>query len=402
MNAGALDRVRVLDTSQGVAGAFCGKLLAGLGADVIKVEPPGVGDFARALPPFAGDRPDPETSALFLHLNTGKRGLTLDLGARAGRSLLHALARCWADVVVTSVPPAQAPALGLDWASLAPLKEDLVVTSVTYFGQDGPYRDYEGCELTALALGGYLSLTGDPEREPLRPYGYQAEYHAGLHAATGTMAAILRMEAGGGGDLVDASVVEASSFLVSAAPGWYYLLGKLATRAGNRLANMDPGHFYPSTMRPCRDGWVHAHGNIRYRELLGVLIPDPRLNEPEVLAEQTGHADEIDAIMDRWLAGYDRHEVVAMAQTLRLPFTEVLTPAEVLIDEHLLARGALRDVDHPRAGTGRYAHAPAQLTATPWRTTRAPLLGEHSDAILAGILGLSDAEIRRLHAEAVV
>ena len=402
MNAGALDGVRVLDTSQGVAGAFCGKLLAGLGADVIKVEPPGVGDFARALPPFAHDLPDPETSALFLHLNTGKRGLTLDLGEREGRSILHALVRRWADVVVTSVPPAQAPALGLDGDSLAPLKDDLVVTAVTYFGQDGPYRDYEGCELTALALGGYLYLTGDPGREPLKPYGYQAEYHAGLHAAAGTMAAILRMEAGAGGDLVDASVVEASSFLVSAAPGWYALLGKLATRAGNRLANMDPGHFYPSTMRPCRDGWVHAHGNIRHRELLGVLIPDPRLNEPEMLAEQTGHADDIDAIMDRWLAGYDRRAVVVMAQTLRLPFTEVLTPAEVLTDEHLLARGVLRDIDHPRAGTGRYAHAPALLTATPWRTTRAPLLGEHTDAILAGLLGLADAEIRRLHAEAVI
>jgi crotonobetainyl-CoA:carnitine CoA-transferase CaiB-like acyl-CoA transferase len=155
-------------------------------------------------------------------------------------------------------------------------------------------------------------------------------------------------------------------------------------------------------MRPCRDGWVHAHGNIRYRELLGVLIPDPRLTAPEVLAAQTGHADEIDAIMDRWLADYDRREVVAMAQTLRLPFTEVLTPAEVLTNEHLMARGALRDFDHPRAGTGRYAHAPVMLTATPWRTTRAPLLGEHSDEILAGILGITDAENKRLHAEVVV
>jgi len=405
MTAGAvgpLDGVNVLDASTGVAGPFCGKLLASLGATVIKVESPGCGDSTRGLPPFLPSTDPNDRSALFHHLNTGKLGLTLDLEMDAGQAIFRRLVSSWATVVITGDSYLRALELGLDWESLHALKETLLVTALSDFGMDGPLRDYAGSELVALALGGYLHLTGDPDREPLKPYGYQAQYHAGLHAATGTVAALLRVELTSLGEFVDTSTVEAAAFLCSAAPGWHYFTGEEPNRVGNRLANLDPKQFYPSTMRPCRDGWVHAHGNIRDPELLEVLMGEPELGREDIRREPKGHADEIDAIMDRWLADRDRAEAVELAQTLRVPFTEVFSPDEVLRDPHLVARGALAEVDHPSIGVVRFPHASIRFSATPWITKRAPRLGEHTIGILDDCLGIAGDEVATLHHAGVV
>ena len=399
---GALAGVTVLDVSMGVAGPFCGKLLASLGATVIKVESPGRGDSTRGLPPFLPSSDPLDRSALFHHLNTGKLGLTLDLESEAGQAVFRRLVSSWATVVITSDSYLRARELGLDWESLHALKTDLLVSAISDFGMDGPLRDYAGSELVALALGGYLHLTGDPDREPLKPYGYQAQYHAGLHAATGTVAALFRLEATGKGEFVDTSTVEAAAFLCSAAPGWYYFTGEEPNRVGNRLANIDPRQFYPSTMRPCRDGWVHAHGNMRDPQLLEVLIGDPELGREDIRREPKGHADEIDAIMDRWLAGHDRAEAVELAQTLRVPFTEVFSPDEVLVNPHLAARGAFAEVEHPSIGVAKFPHASIRFSVTPWVTTRAPRLGEHTAGILSDCLGIAGDELAALYSAGVI
>lgn len=392
---GALQGLRVLDISEGVAGPYCAKLLAGLGADVVKIEPLR-GDVSRHRQLIDEQVEPVEANPLFLHLNAGKRSVSLDLDHEQGQALFRDIVLRWADIVVDGASPSLAQRRGTDWAALEAIKPEVVLTSVSYFGHTGPYASYAGTELIALALGGYLHLTGEPTREPLKPYGYQAECHAGLHAASGTIAAALHREVSGDGEHVDVSVVEAAAFLASAAPGWAHFYGKAITRAGNRLSNADPGQGYPSTIRPCQDGWVHAHNNFRHPDLLGVLMDSERLCEPDLIDTPSGHADEIDAIMDAWLATRDRSEIVPLAQEMRLPFTEVFAPHEALQNEQLIARGALMDVDHPVVGRLTYAHAPVEFSGTPWQTGRAPLLGEHTRAFLQTVMEIDDEQFAAL------
>ncbi|MER3421486.1 MAG: hypothetical protein C4290_13615, partial [Chloroflexota bacterium] len=374
--AGALEGITVVELATGVSGPYCGKLFAGLGAEVIKVEPPG-GDPTRRAGPFPGDVPHPEKSGLFLHLNTGKRSVVLDLARAPDRAQLEVLlAR--ADVLILSHRPVELRALDLDLDDLQRRFPRLVIVDVTAFGLTGPYADYAGGELIVYALSGYMMLTGAPDREPIKAYGALVEYQAGAHAALGTMAALLARERDGRGQLVDVSAMEAGTFLLGGVEQSAYFYGTVVRRNGTRLLGFAPQHPYPSTIRPCKDGYVHCHSNNRYLDLLGALIPHPRLLDPELLAAMTGHADEIDAIMDAWLADKDRREVVRRAQELRLPFTEVMTPGEVLADPHHWERGSFVTVEHPGAGPVLQPGPPFRLHRTPWQTRPAPLLGQHT------------------------
>jgi crotonobetainyl-CoA:carnitine CoA-transferase CaiB-like acyl-CoA transferase len=354
----------------GVGASYCGKLLAGLGADVIKVEP-SEGDPMRSEGPFPDDEPSSEKSGLFLHLNTGKRSAIADGAARE-----------WlladADAVIVSGRPSELAGDGLAPDDLRLRFPGLVVTSVTTFGLTGPYAEHLGGELIAYALGGYMLLTGAPDREPLKSYGHLVEYQAGAHAALGTLAAFRAREFTGEGQVVDVSAMEAATFMLGGVQGPAHFYGRIARRDGTRLLGVPPEQPYPSTIRPCRDGYVHAHSNNRHRDLLHALVPHPRLLAPDLLATMTGHADEIDAILDEWLLDKSRDDIVRRAQELRLPFTEVRTPSEVLADPHLRERRALVAVDHPIAGSVKLPALPVRMSATPPELKRAPLLGEHA------------------------
>jgi crotonobetainyl-CoA:carnitine CoA-transferase CaiB-like acyl-CoA transferase len=370
--AAALAGLVVVELATGVSGPYCGKLLAGLGAEVWKIEPPG-GDPTRAAGPFPRDEPDPERSGLFLHLNTGKRGVALDLSERRDADLLaRLLAR--ADVVLLSGRPDDLSAAGLHPAELVARYPRLVAGNVATFGLTGPYAHLAGGELIAYAAGGYASLTGDADKRPLKAYGNLVEYEAGAHLALGVLAALRARDLTGRGQVVDAAAMEAATFMLGGVDQAAYFYGRVARRNGTRLLGFPPEHSYPSTIRPCRDGFVHAHSNNRYLDLLAALIPSPRLLEPDLLATMMGHADEIDAIMDGWLADKDRAEVVSRAQALRLPFTEVLAPGEVMAEPAHIDSGSFVTVDHPVAGPTLQPGAPMRFSATPWRTRSAPLL----------------------------
>ncbi len=398
----ALQGVRVVELVEGLAGAYCGKLLAGLGADVLKVEPPS-GDSLRRAGPFPEDHPNPEASGLFLHLNPAKRSVTLAIETETGRRLLGRLLDT-ADVLVHDLAPGRARAIGLDDASLRNERPSLVAAAVTFFGSTGPYADFAGTEIVAQALSGYMSLTGDPDREPLKPYGYLAEYQAGLHAAVAVMAAVLARDATDEGDLADVSVTEAACFALGGPPQLAWWFDRTLKRNGTRLIGVGGRHPYPSTLRPCADGWVHAHSNNRNPELLAALVGDQWLASPEVLDAMTDRADEIDAVVDRWLADKTKWQAVAAAQEMRLPFTEVLTPAELLEDRegHLRSRGELVEVEHPVAGTVTQLGPPVHLGAGAWVSDRAPLLGEHTADVLCGTLGLTHDDLLRLRQAGVV
>ena len=398
----ALSGVRVVDASEGVAGGYCTKLLAGLGAGVIKVERPGIGDTLRRTGPFLHDIPHAETSALHLHLNAAKRSVTLDITAASGAALLlRLLAR--ADVFITR-DAAPLP-VSLSVAALCERFPELIVTSMTPFGFTGPRAGWRATDIVAHAMGGYLAMTGDPDREPVKPYGHQAEYQAGLHAALGVVAGLTSRErCGAGGQHVDVAMTEAASFLIGGALARSFMFGRESKRNGSRPVGLPPEYLYPSTIRPCASGHVYVHRHNRFPDLVAALMHEPRLAAPDVLAEPLGHADETDALIDRWLASRDKWRAVEEAQELRVPFTEVLDPGEVVEDrlgQHT-ARDCFVDVEQPAAGTVRMPGAPVVMPATPWTMRPAPLLGEHNEEVFAVELGLSRRGLARLSAAGVV
>ncbi len=378
-NSAALDGLRVLDLTHSTFN-YAGKLLAGFGAEVVKIEPPG-GDPIRLQPPFQADIPNPETSGRHLHMNTGKLSVVLDLDDAADVERLRAIVPDY-DIIVESRGPGFMAARGLGFDDLQALRPDLVMASISHFGQTGPYARYQGAEIVSDALSGYLNLTGDPDREPVKCFDNLVEHQAALHAAVAIMVAITARDATGEGDYLDVSAAEAALFLLGGPAQTFHWMGVKAKRNGTRLLFSAPDTFYPSCIRPCLGGYVHVHTNTRYPDLMGVLMEQPELNDPEIMSAPTAHADRIDELMGRWLMKHDKFEVVRLGQEMRLPFTEVLTAAEIVVDEHLKARGFFAEVDHPIAGTVKQPGAPGILTVTPWTTRRAPLLGEHQADIL--------------------
>ncbi len=396
----ALSGLRVIDATDGVAGGYCARLLAGLGADVIKVQRPVVGSTLRRAGPFLHDIPHAETSALQLHLGAGTRSITLDVDMVTGAALLLRLLDT-ADVFVTG-PELQHPALRPD--ALAKGRPELIVTSITPFGASGPRAQWLATDIVANAAGGYLAMTGDPDREPVKPYGKQAAYQAGLHSALGIVAALMVREGGGDGQHVDVSVAEASSFLTGGALARAHVFGRQSVRNGTRPVGLPPEYLYPSVIRPCADGYVYVHRHNRFPDLLAAVLQEPRLAAPDVLAQPLGHADETDALLDGWLASRDKWRAVEEAQEARLPFTEVLDPGEVVEDRlgQLTAREFFVEVDSPAVEGLRALGAPMRMTATPWITRRAPLLGEHNAEIYAGELDITRRSLARLAAAGVI
>lgn len=379
MATGALDGLRILDLTSGSFG-YAGRLFAGFGAEVIKVEPP-EGDPVRRLPPFPGNTPDIERSGRHLHLNAGKRSVVLDLDTEAGCEQFRILVAT-ADAVVESLGPGEMARRGLGYDDLRKIQPDLVMTSISYFGQDGPYAEWLGSDIVAMALGGYLFITGERDHPPVKAYDNLVEQQTAVQAAVATMVGLTQRDLHGGGDYFDVSAQDAALFLLGGTAQIAYFSQAVVHRVGNRLLYLAPETFYPSTLRPCKDGWVHAHTNQRHPELVASLMEQPRFSDPDVLATPLGHADEFDALMDQWLSQFDKFEVVQRAQAMRLPFTEVLTPAEIVEDAHLKERGFLVEVEDPAGGTLRMPGAPAKLTGTPWTPQRAPRLGEHTAEVL--------------------
>ncbi|MGH2602386.1 MAG: CoA transferase, partial [Dehalococcoidia bacterium] len=209
----ALDGLRVIDLTAGVSGPYCTKLLAGLGAAVVKVEPP-AGESGRRAGPFPGDQPHAERSGRFLHLNTGKLSVTLNVETATGRRLLDRLLAD-ADVVVLDGPPRRLSERGLDPATLAQAHPHLIITAISPFGRSGPYRDFAAGEIVLYALGGYLILTGDPDKPPIKAYGSQVEYQAGLQAAVGTLVALrAARHPGAPMPVLDVAGCEAATFVL--------------------------------------------------------------------------------------------------------------------------------------------------------------------------------------------
>ena len=396
----ALEGIKVLDLSGHISGPYCTKLLAAFGAEVLKVEPPVQGDMARHTGPFRGDRPNPETGALFLYLNTGKKGIALNLEKPAGFDLVKRLIKD-TDVLVENFKPGYMSGLGLGYENLQAIQPGLIMTSITDFGQNGPYRGYKGGRLVGNALSGYMYVNGDPDREPLAGGGEQPAYQGGLHAYTGTMAALVARQRTGRGQHIDIAIMDCMASLHQFTVNRYVYSGKIQKRAGNRYL-----WSHPITIYPCRDGQVSVSASTEdqaERLLLLMEMPD-LLEDPRFRTgfQRLVHAEKFDKLVRPWFLQRTQKEIVETCQEWRIPAAPVNDVSDLLKDLQFKARGFWVELDHPEAGRLPYAGPPFQMSDTPAEYHRAPLLGEHNEEIYQGRLGLTRREMDNLKKEGVI
>ena len=390
---GLLAGLKVLDLTHYVAGPYATRLMAAMGADVVKIERPDGGDPARHIAPFPDDEPHPEKSALFLYLNTGKKSVTLNLKSDAGRGILRRLARD-ADILIENFRPSVLPGLGLDYTSLAASNPDIIVTSISNFGQTGPYRDYAAREISLYAIGGLMHITGDPDREPLQMAARLAQYGAGQNALVGTLSALWHRENTGEGQHVDVAISEYVATILENALSMYSYTGANFQRTGNRGYGRAAWGPYP-----CKDGYVGVIAGPDHRwPAVAALMENASLADPRFddRAGRAAHAEELDGLMLPWLAEHGKRDIFEQAQHLGLAFAYVASPGDILGWEHLRVRDFFAEVEHPAAGRLEYPTGPFKANAAPWKLKPAPLLGQHNREILKERLGYSTDDLVRL------
>jgi crotonobetainyl-CoA:carnitine CoA-transferase CaiB-like acyl-CoA transferase len=384
---GALAGVRVVEYGGLVSAAYAAKLMADLGADVVKVEPP-EGDPSRRRGPFpTGHEGDPDASGLFIFLNTNKRGVTLDITVSADREMLLELLAD-ADVFIHNVPRRRAAEIGIDAESLSAHCPRLVHTWITPFGLSGPYADYEADELNVVAAGGWLSMSpGNApgvEYPPLKAFGRQADFQAGATAAVATMGALFAREQTGAGQLVDVSGQEVIGTEVEVALARQVYAGEPTRHFGAvSIAGMG--------VTRCKDGYIYVMAAQPHQwTALVHMLGDPEWAKAPELADRAGralHDEEIRGWIEEWTGERTVEEVFELAGKARLPFAQVSTMGRLINSPHLAARGFFAAYEQPGTGQVTVPGAPYKLGRTPWRLrTPAPRLGEHDDEIFGARL----------------
>lgn len=408
---GALAGFRILDLTDH-KGLYCAKVLADLGADVIKIEPPG-GDPSRNTGPFYKDTPDPEKSLFWWAYNTSKRGITLDIGTAEGKDIFLRLAKT-ADTVVESFSPGYMDGLGLGYSELSRINPGIIVTSITPFGQTGPRSDWKAPDLVAWALGGQAFVTGDEDRPPCRISFPQAYLHAGNQAASGTLAALYHREETGEGQHVDVSMQESVVWTLLSVIQFWDMMGFNMFRGGSKRRMGGP---VARVLFPCKDG--HMSFLIGGGQLASISMPalvrwmaeENMLGAFEDRKDWTADdwttkvdywsttQEEIDAQEEsliRFFANKTKEELYEQALRRRIILYPASTVKDVAENAQLKEREFYTQVEHPElGGSVTYMGAPYKMGETPWRISRRPpLIGEHNEEIYRSELGLSDEELR--------
>ena len=423
----ALDDIRVLDLA-GEPGAYCGKLLADMGADVIKVEPPG-GDPARRIGPFVRDEEDPEKSLHFFANNTSKRSVTLDITRAEGRALLKRLVEK-ADVLIETYAPGYLDGLDIGREALSRINPGLVYCSITGFGLSGPHSRYQASDMVAVAMSGMMYLAGYPDRAPERPYGNQAYYCASIQAANGILTALIHRDRTREGQLVEVSMQEALSLNQETAIQYWDVRKEVRKRIGGEHRLPGIGTY------ACRDGliflmigvpgfgqplatliaWMAEEGKAgdlvsdEWKELFGKM--DLRLiallfqgrADPAQIEEWKPRFEHVDELLSRFVADKTKAELYEDGQRRGLLVAPLNNPKDIVDNPQLKHRRWLRDCEHAELGTTlRYPGPPYRLSETPWRIgRRPPLTGEHNREVYLQELGLSGDELTALRQAGVV
>ncbi|MCL5026659.1 MAG: CoA transferase [Chloroflexi bacterium] len=390
-----LDNVRVLDMSRVIAGPWCAMLLASLGAEVIHVEPPG-GEDTRNMGPFAG--PD-RFSLYFAAHNSNKKSITLNTRSDNAKRLFAKLVEK-SDVVIENFRPGVMKAMGFSWEEMAKINPGIILTSVTGFGQNGPFGQRGGFDQIMQAMYGMMDMTGEPDGEPMKAGTLVVDYLAGTNAAVATLGALRHRDRTGEGQHVDVALMDGSVNMYAFSIAEYLLTGLLRHRLGNQ-------HYYstPARVFKTKDGYVFIiiHGDNLW-ERLAKVIGGPALNENYKTRQgRYEHRPEVDGIVADFMATKTTDEAMKILEEGDVPAGPIHDLAQVAADPQVQYRHLLVDLEYP--GTGRIVvpNAPFKLTRTPAEINRRPPTpGEHNEEIYGGLLGVSKEELEALKAEKAI
>ena len=412
---GPLAGLRVLELAD-EKGQFCGKLMADLGADVVKIEPPG-GQNTRSVGPFLHDMPHRERSLYFWHYNTSKRGITLSLETSDGKGLFKQLV-AKADILLESYSPGYLPSLGLGYDDLGSLNPMLIMCSMTPFGQTGPWRDYQTSDLLHLAAGGQMASCGyDPEdvpgAPPIAPGGGNAWHIGGHYAYIAIMVALHYRHVSGEGQYIDSSIHEACALTTEGAIPTYIYTGQVVQRHTGRHSSVGPS--YNSQVSTKDGAWIQTTGSggnptpARLRRLaewmngygLAQDLMDDKYLDQATFQASRNHINEV---ISGFIANMPQEEAWRGGQERGYPWGAVRTIDEIMDDPHLQERGFFTEVDHSELGESYIYPGPVAIyNGSPWSISRrAPLIGEHNEDIYCGELGLSRGQLTFLAEAGVV
>ena len=391
----ALSGVRVLDLSQHISGPFATKILASYGADVIKVERPDKGDISRRMGPFYHDEVDIEKSGLFLYLNMGKRGITLNLRDSLGLKIFKKLVES-TDIVVENFGPGVMDSQGIGYETLEKINPKLVMTSISNYGKTGPYRDYRISELILRGMGESMYCAGLPDREPIKTGETVSFYQVGISIATGTLGAFIGSVFHGTGEHVDISLVEALTIGGATTRNTLLIAYQYCGEEQPRMLEFFSG--YPGGTYPCAEGYVTVFGGRTYWDRIVKMLGEPEFLKDAKWYTATAQADphlreEFEVYFLSWLMQHSSQEVMELAQNSRAPITAVKNVAEVANGPHFKAKDFFIELEHPIVGALKYPGAPFLMQETPFEVTRpAPLLGQHNKELYSE-LGYSGEEL---------
>lgn len=390
----ALAGLRVLDLADDKA-SFCSKLLADMGAEVIKVEKPG-GDASRWVGPFWKNVPHPEKSLSFWYNNTSKLGITLNLESKEGQEIFRRLSQR-VDVIVETFPPGYLEGLGLGYEALSKTNPGLILASVTGFGHSGPYREYKSCDIVASALGGQMYVCGAPDTPPLKPYGQQSYYIASLFASIGILLALRERKHSRCGQHIDISLQEAVAASLEHVMVRYFYEGVVSKRQGSSHWNRLFCLF------PCKDGHILLSPLMEWQTLVEWLdsegmasdLTAERWQEEEYRLQ---HLDHVIEVLQRWTKTHTTTELFELGQLMHLPWAPVASPGEISGSPQLKARGFFVSVAHPEVNANfTYPGAPYKFDRSTWNIQRrAPLIGEHNEQFYHRELGFSQEKLDEL------
>jgi succinyl-CoA---D-citramalate CoA-transferase len=403
-NQGPLVGLRILDLGTRIGAPFAATLLGDLGADVIKVELPGQGDFMRTIGPFVGDH-----SLFWAVEGRSKRSITLNLRTPKGQALLKRLV-AQSDVVVENFQPGTMEGWGLGYEALADSNPGIILTRVSVYGQTGPYRDRPGLDRNGIAMGGLMYITGYPDRPPVRPGVIVSDYLTGVFNAFSILAAVYERDtkaratgAAPRGQWVDLTLYESILRIMEHTLASYDRLGLVREREGNRLKNSAPLDNWMT-----QDGkylCIIAAGDGLFPRLCRAMGREELLAEPrfKTMALRAEHGDAINAIVAEWVASKPSMELQVILEKHEVPFGVAYSVADIFADPHIAERGAIETVDDPTIGPIRMQGVYPRFSRTPGRVVRgAPVLGADNASVYKDLLGLGDAELDALASEGVI
>ena len=397
---GPLNGITVIDMSRFIAGPYCSMLLGDMSADVIKVENRRKGEDSRGLLPFAG-KGEEKVSLYYTQYNKNKKSLTIDYYNPKGIDLLKKLIEK-ADVLVENFRPGTMDKMGLSKEVLNELNPSLVVTSISGFGQDGPYRDRAAFDCIGQAMGGIMGLTGEPEGDPLLTGTWVADFTTGIYSAFGTVCALIHKQKTGEGQFLDISLLESVVSLLATAIPKYVETGEIQPKRGNRDNVTGPANAFR-----CRDGMIYLHaGTDPLFKRLADLMKMPELNDDPkycMAGNRMENILDIESIVQNWIKEYTAQEAEELLVNAGIPVSKIATVEDIVNNPQLKYREAIVYRDYPGAGEIALPGITVKMSRTPGEIKmRPPTLGEHKEEILENYLGLSSEEIKALAREGVI